>query len=246
MDPLVHPNEKTYFTIALVFSILIYLLLLISCLGLIYGVMIGGFLLFSHGIFIGHIKGNGIKINERQFPDIHQMIQQIASQMGMKSAPEVYILQHGGVLNAFATKLFSRSFVVIYSDLLEVAYEQGKEAVAFVICHELAHIQKNHLKWRWVLYPSMGIPFLFQAYSRACEYTCDRLGAYYTPNGAAEGLAVLAAGKHLFKKVNLEAFIDQSKVENGFWVWLSEALSTHPNLPKRVLAVNQFRANLIK
>ncbi len=246
MDPLIHPNEKTYFKIAMVFSILIYLLLIISCIGLIYGVMIAGFLLLSHGILIGHIKGNGIKISERQFPDIHQTVQQLASQMGMNSVPEVYILQHGGILNAFATKLFSRSFVVIYSDLLEVAYEQGKAAVDFVICHELAHIRQNHLKWRWLLYPSMGIPFLFQAYSRACEYTCDRFGAYFTPTGAVEGIAVLAAGKHLFKKVNLEAFIEQSKTENGFLVWLSEALSTHPNLPKRLLAVNQLRASLTK
>lgn len=79
------------------------------------------------------------------------------------------------------------------------------------------------------------------AYSRYCEYTCDRIGAYYQPEGATSGLLVLAAGKKLYRDVNLQEFISQAENERGFWVWLSEIISTHPNLPKRIRALTYLR-----
>ena len=107
--------------------------------------------------------------------------------MELNPVPAIYVLQAGGLLNAFATRFLGRSFVVIYSDVLELAYMKGEAELAFVICHELAHIKRKHLAWRWFLYPSMLIPFLGAAYSRACEYTCDRFGAHYRPDGALGG-----------------------------------------------------------
>ena len=114
------------------------------------------------------------------------------------------MIQAGGLLNAFATRFFGRDFVVIYSDVLELAYSEGDAELAFVICHELAHIKRKHLTRRLLLYPSMLIPFLGAAYSRACEYTCDRFGAHYQPDGALGGLLVLAAGKMLYHKSTRE------------------------------------------
>jgi len=116
----------------------------------------------------------------------------------------------------FATKFLGRSFVVIYSDVLELAYEKGEQELAFVVCHELAHIKRKHLTWRLFLYPAMLVPFLGSAYSRACEYTCDRFGAHFVPNGAERGLLVLAAGKQLYRTVNVQEFVQQVDGERGF------------------------------
>ncbi|MEW9123955.1 MAG: M48 family metallopeptidase, partial [Thermotaleaceae bacterium] len=109
-----------------------------------------------------------------------------------------------------------------------------EDAVAFVICHELAHIKRKHLSYRWLIFPSTIVPFLGAAYSRACEYTCDRIGAYYVPQGAIQGLLVLATGKKLYRNVNIYAIEQQVEEEGGFWVWLYELMSTHPNLLKRI------------
>jgi len=237
MESLVHPRERVYFGICLALSLLIYLALVVSVIGILYiiiGLMVG---VLAQGLFVGSLRGNGVRVSERQFPEVHRVAQQLAQDMGLNPCPAIYVLQAGGLLNAFATRFLGRNFVVIYSDVLELAYDQGEEALAFVMCHELAHVKRRHLTWRWLLYPAMLFPFLGSAYSRACEYTCDRFGAHYQPKGAVPGLLVLAAGKRLYRNVSGRDFANQVETERGFWIWFAEILSTHPNLPKRVRAL---------
>ena len=65
---LVNPKERTYFGISLAVSILIYAGLVISVFGIAYiaiGALVG---LIAHGLFVGHLRGNGVKITENQFP----------------------------------------------------------------------------------------------------------------------------------------------------------------------------------
>jgi Zn-dependent protease with chaperone function len=108
------------------------------------------------------------------------------------------------------------------------------EGVEFIIGHELGHIKRKHVTKRLWLFPAFIIPFLNKAYSRACEYTCDNIGAALSPKGAREGLLLLASGKKLRGKVNTEAYADQLNTEFGFWFWFSEKVSSHPHLTKRI------------
>ncbi len=61
--------------------------------------------------------------------------------------------------------------------------------------------------------PANFIPFLSQAYSRACEYTCDQTAAYYIQDGVAakQALTILSIGKsstkRLMKRNSLNKFI---------------------------------------
>ena len=190
-----------------------------------------------HGIFIGRLRGNGVRVNARQFPALHRQVREHAAKLGMKSVPDVFVLQSGGVLNAFATRFFGRDFVVIYSDVLALAEERGEAAVGFIVAHELAHVARGHLRHRWLTMPGRLIPYLGAAYSRACEYTCDRFGAHCQPDGGVEGLLVLAAGRELYRKVDAREYARQVETETGFWVRRAELMSTHPNLPKRVAAL---------
>lgn len=234
MKPFVHPKETAYYTICLVISILLYILAVVTIVGISYILMGALAFLFMHGMLIGSLKGNGVKISEQQFPHIHQTALKLSKEMGMPKLPDLYLLQSGGMLNAFATRFLGRDFVVIYSDVLELAYEQGEDAVNFILCHELAHVQRKHLSRRALLMPSTIVPFLGTAYSRACEYTCDMIAGYYVPNGYLSGLMILASGKRLYTRVNVEAYLHQTQTETGFWVWFAEINATHPNLPKRI------------
>lgn len=236
-DALVHPKERLYFTIALVFSVLVYAGMIVSIVGLFYLLFLGAMGTFAQGLMVGHIRGAGVKVGPRQFADVYATTQRLAREMGMREVPDVYILQAGGILNAFATRFLGRDFVILYSDVVELAREQGDDALAFVICHELAHHHRGHLSRRPLLLPAMVLPLLATAYSRACEYTCDAYGARYCGNGAVDGLLVLAAGKTLYREVDAEAFARQAIADGGFFVWLAEKLSTHPHLPNRVSAV---------
>ncbi|HEV7387268.1 MAG TPA: M48 family metallopeptidase [Gemmatimonadaceae bacterium] len=245
VDPLVHPKEKIYFAICAVVSIAIYLVLARVVLS---GAEAGGVILFYviagiiavflfHGVMLGQIRGNGIRVSDRQFPELMAMAIQHSRRLGMDETPDIFVLQSGGVLNAFATRFLGRNFVVLYSDVLALATQKGEKAVSFVLGHELGHVRRKHMTRRALLYPAMVFPFLGLAYSRACEYTCDSVGNALEPEGGVDGLLVLAAGRELYTQVNAAVYSDQRETETGFFVRFAEILSTHPNLTKRVAAL---------
>lgn len=249
----VHPKENFYFSLKVITSLILYggifytLNTLLSSgispmasLFFMYAGLIISFIILQLGLLIGYLKGNAVKINEKQFPDIYNIVKNQSEALGLAKTPQVYLLQAGGLLNAFATQFLGSNYIVIYSDVLEEAYEGNLASVEFIIGHELGHVKRKHIFKNFILFPSIVVPFLSQAYSRACEYTCDNIGAALSPKGTRNGLVLLAAGKKLYKKVNVQQFMYQSKEEGGFWAWFAEKVSTHPKLSKRVL---KFKAD---
>ncbi len=194
------------------------------------------FLLLSviaNGLFLGGIKSHSVRISQDQLPELHNLINEICSAMQME-VPTVYISNGEGMLNAFAIRLLSRDFVVIYSNILEMAFERGEAEVTFVLAHELAHIKRGHTRRVWLRVPAHFVPFLSTAYSRACETTCDQIAAAVCPEGAKWGLVSLAAGSKIYRRVSLSALYRQFEEDHGFWMWFHEILSTHPSLIKRI------------
>ncbi len=246
----VYPKENLYFGIKVIISIFLYSIIgyvlyrlndfsnpiakLYSKIILFYAAIIVFFIFIQLGLLVGYIKGNAVKITERQFPDIYNSIVRQSQQLGLSKIPDSYLLQSGGALNAFATRFIGRNYVVIYSEILALAFSKNPETLDFVIGHELGHIKRKHILKRMLLFPTFIVPFLNSAYSRACEYTCDRIGHALAPKGAQSGLLVLAAGRELYQEVNAKEFIMQQNREDGFWHWFAEKLSSHPHLTKRV------------
>lgn len=251
----IHIKENLYFYLKIFFTILFWIwvirliyfwyalaeraepnILKVAILGpvIFYGVLIFFVLIARLGLMIGMIKGNAVKISDKQLPEINDTINRQCLLLEIVKPPDVYLLQSGGVLNAFATRFMGSNYLIIYNEILEESYHKNKEAVDFILGHELGHIKRKHmLKRLWTL-PSALIPFLEWAYSRACEYTCDNIGAALSPQGARNGLIMLAAGKKLYDKINMKVYIDQKDTEAGFWFWLAEKMSTHPHLTRRL------------
>ena len=245
MPARVHPRERFYFAVAAFFSLLVYLLLVVSIIGISYLLLGALFALLLNGLFSGHFRGNGVRVSTRQFPDIHETARRLSRGVGLEEVPDIYLLQAGGALNAFAMRFMGRGYVVLFSDVVELARRQGEQALAFVIAHELAHHERGHTGWkRLVIAPALWMPFIGSAYSRACEYTCDAYATDAVADGAVDGLLVLAAGKELYAEVDAEAFVLQAQEERGFWVRFAEMMSTHPTLPKRVRAVRNRIARM--
>ncbi|MGG7621070.1 M48 family metallopeptidase [Bacillus coreaensis] len=239
---LVHRKENIYFALVLTFSILTYLFLVFSILGI--GIIIVMVLLsvFFHGLMVGGIRRNGVRISEEQFPTLYQKAQETAAQMGLEKMPQMYVIESQGTLNAFATRFFGRNMVVLYSEIFELIERDAEDEVLFVLAHEFAHLKRKHVTVNFLLLPAMWVPFLGDAYLRACEYTCDRYATYYSGSlpASKNALTILAIGKELYKKVNKESYMRQIESEAGFFVWLNEKLSTHPHLPKRLYEVDKF------
>jgi Zn-dependent protease with chaperone function len=241
------PRERTLFTISAIFSSIVWLALLISIAGIVYGVLLGLFALIVHCLFMAHVIGNGVRVGPRQLPDLMRRIEAAAHKLGMDRVPEAYVLQAGGLLNAFATKILSRRFIIIYSNLLEAGdTDDGTDKtneLDFVIGHELGHLAAGHLATRLFLLPARIMPWLGPAYSRACEYTCDRCGHAVTGDltVSSRALAILAAGPRAARKMDLDAYVDQRRESGRFWMAVYELNASHPYLSKRVAALRAWQ-----
>ncbi|AQQ54986.1 heat-shock protein HtpX [Planococcus lenghuensis] len=235
-------RENVYFVFSLIVSILIYVAAAVSIFGIAIALGVFVLLLFVNAMMLGSIRGNGIRIHERQFPDVYARVLALSKEMGIKKVPDVFVIQSEGALNAFATRFFGRDMVVLYSEVFELAREEGQEELDFILAHELAHIKRRHVWKNLLLLPAAFVPFLSQAYSRSCEYTCDRHAAYVIQNPAAakRALTLLGIGKKMYREVNEDAYLEQIQTESNGIVWYSEVMSTHPNLPKRIQAIGQF------
>lgn len=235
-------RETPYFVLSVIFSLFVYILAVASIFGIAILLILLAVLLYANAIMLGSIRGNGIRISEKQFPDVYERVVALSTKMNLKKVPDVFVIHSEGAFNAFATRFLGRNMVVIYSEVFELAREQGDEELDFIIAHELSHVKRRHVWKSIMIMPAQFFPFLSQAYSRSCEYTCDREAAYYIQDGVAakRALTILGVGKKLYAEVDENAYLEQINSESNVAVWLSEVLSSHPLLPKRIQSVGNF------
>lgn len=249
-----HPKEKTYYTIKLLFSIIVYVvlagyvlytastsilsavLLVISLAAIVFGFWLLRFV--AKGLFVGMIRGNSIRVTKDQYPDIYAIVEEQARSLKIEQMPEIYITC--GHFNAFVTRFTRRDILMIYSEVVETSLRGSYDVLKYVTAHELCHIKQKHLSKRTLLMPSAIIPFLSLAYSRACEYTCDRTGFHFSPKGAIEGVLVMTVGKEIHSRFNVERHLDDMANNAGFWIWFSEKFLTHPHMYNRLLEIRRF------
>lgn len=134
---LIHSKEKIYFWVALIVSILTLIVLIVSVVGII---ILVGLVLISYCLYaisVAHIRANGVKISDQQFPEFYQYATELGVEMKMKKMPDIYILQSGGMLNAFATRFFRSNMVVLYSELFEVIMEDYGSTTSQIRCGSL-------------------------------------------------------------------------------------------------------------
>lgn len=202
------------------------------------------FTIFSHFLAIGYIRMNAVKAGPKQFPELWEAKERLAKKLNMERRPDLFVMTGHGILNAFAAKLVFRSIIVFYSDLAEALIEEkDQNQLEAVLAHELGHHALGHTRFfEWFLWPGEFIPFVGLPLSRARESSSDRImKALIKDNAPCErALVKLAAGKQFGKQVDIPAFVAQIEEEKGFFAWLSEMLSTHPHLPKRIAAIQRF------
>lgn len=238
-----HDAEPILRGILIVIGIFIWIASILTIVGLFYGVLIGLFVFLTHLGLIAHLRGSAVKLGDKQFPGIHTRVVALAKRIGLKKTPDVYLLQSGGVLNAFATRFGAANFVVLHSDLVK-ACGDNQDALDFIIAHELGHIHRGHLRKRWLYAPALLIPFLGSAYSRVCEYTCDRYGykAVADRKQGMDGLGILAAGPQYAALVDKAEFMAQGRDLNTVFMKLGGWFSTHPPLALRMAALDPIAA----
>lgn len=238
---LTYKKEKTLFTLHAVISSIFWLVLIVGTAGLALIYLLFFFIayLFAQSALISWLKGNGVKITAEQFPDLFARHKACCDALDVQPRPDAYVIQGGGILNAFATRFMGRDFVVLYSNIID-AMADNPEAINFYVGHELAHIKRRHLRWGAFIWPASILPWLGAAYSRAREYTCDQYGRFCCsdPQVAMRGMLVLAAGEKRWKDVSVDAYLTQAKETGSFWMAFHELVADYPWLVKRAARIN--------
>lgn len=236
-ENLVHPREGTYFTVLIVISCLLWLCSLI----VFYMLPFVALAIFCiHGLLIARLRSESVRITPEQYPELHATFVEVSQKLGLAEVPELYILQAGGFLNAFATRFTGRNFVVIYSSMVEILGSSGP-LMKFLMGHEVGHLHRKHILKKMLVAPGTIVPLVYQAYHRACESTCDRYGAFASEdlNGSMQALTVLASGRTA-EHVNTGHFALQHFNSRGFFVSWHELASTYPTLSQRVAQILGF------
>ena len=247
MNQLVYPRERTLGTLTLVLGLLFWTLLILGTFGMaLFGLLVGFIIyLFAQSTLIAYIKGNGVELSERQFPDLYAQFGACCDRLDIRTRPEAYIINGNGGLNAFATKFLGTEFVVLYSDVID-AMEEHPDGVRFYIGHELGHLRMKHLSGHLLRWPALWLPLIGAAYSRARESTCDRhgLACSSSPDDAARALAAFAAGARRWKRLDVAQFVRQAGNSTGFWMSFHELTAAYPWITKRAARVADTGAAL--
>jgi Zn-dependent protease with chaperone function len=208
-----------------------------------YILLFAMFFIASALLFRANALGNMILISEEQFPHLHQFIKEGAHRLGMDSPPEAFLYNSNGLINAFARQTFGKKYLLLTSSIVDAVTD---EQIKFIIGHELGHHVAGHLNalGYWLRFPARIIPFLHKAYSRQCEYTCDKLGYYVSRDveNSCTAIQMLGCGcEKLNGKMSLFAFVKQENLVPSTTGFIAELLRSHPRLTRRVIAIQKAR-----
>lgn len=208
----------------------------------IYIVPLVLFYLLFEFIFRAKAMGNMLLVSKEQFPHIHGMLVEGAEKLGMQ-VPEAFIYNSNGLLNAFARQVFGRRYVLLTSAIIDATSD---DQMKFIIGHELGHHAAGHLDsfYSFLRLPAMIVPFLYKAYSRQREYTCDKIGFAISRDyeNSAKAISMLGCGcNKLNGSLNIHAFEKQEVRVPAVSGFLAEIISTHPRLTRRIIELKSTR-----
>lgn len=133
-----------------------------------------------------------------------------------------------------------------FSKRLPAVDPDDRDALRFILGHELGHIRLKHVMWWYNLLTFVGnLPglnyLIGQPLSRAREYGCDKIGYALTGDRACKGLLLLAAGKHLYRQVDIDAYEKDQIAGGQKWAAVHNFFIDHPVISWRIAAIRQNR-----
>jgi Zn-dependent protease with chaperone function len=179
--------------------------------------------LFNERAFRLTYLAGSVRVSERQFPHIHEMVRDGSYILDLPDVPECYVLQTP-VVNAMALGR-DKPFIVINTGMIELF---DPEELRAVIGHELGHILSGHAVYRtmllfliqlaariaWMPIGYIGLRAIIwglEEWFRKSELSCDRAGllAGQDIDASRRVLMKLAGGAQL-SELNPDAFREQA------------------------------------
>ncbi|MGA1873856.1 MAG: M48 family metallopeptidase [Thermoplasmatota archaeon] len=247
-----YPGEWFDLGIALFLGVIIFLVLGALTWGLccfwgIVGVIVT---LLMVAVANNHLKQVSRRVTVENEPKLNSLCRNASSRLAM-GLPEVYV-DGSPEINAFTRGIVS-PVVVLHRGLLDM---MDDEELSFVIGHEFGHIKLYHFTIRTMFDSSIfRVPliaylpllvfrllFLNGRFSRSMEHSADRAGLYACGDlrKAVSCMIKLRTGERKVKKRIVTEAISGSLDLDEDDGYLSEILSTHPDLDDRIRKLVDF------
>jgi len=172
-------------------------------------------------------------VSEKQFPKLFKIKTELEVKMMIDEKVDMYIIEKENIFQTISQMFLSRNFIILPTKLLNYTWKDI-EKLKFTIANQLAHIKRWHIQTRFFISPALFIPFLWNAYLKACEYTADNFATYYGyKQDYKKAIKDMVLPYIWDKEINPEEYIKQAnEIQWLFWAFY-EAKSSKPYLTKR-------------
>jgi Zn-dependent protease with chaperone function len=178
------------------------------------------------------LRASCLEIGPNQLPEIHACVRTYAQRLGMKEAPDVFIVE-SNTMNAAALRVGARKVVHLIDDVVWGAIKAGDTgALSFVIAHELAHHALGHTGGF-----RSYIRNVYRKLSRLDELSADAVAMQLVGSRetAYSGLMMLMVGPQLLPYINREQLLRQAaEADADKATKKAERIHTHPFLTQRL------------
>jgi len=166
--------------------------------------------------------GSAIRVDHRQFPDVHRVLGDVATSLDVRDVPDVFVVANPAPVAM--TIGIDRPFIVLSSGMVGMLDE---DELRFVVGHELGHVLSGHALYTtmlmqllrvsgtlaWVPLGAFGLRAIIAAlfeWQRKAELSCDRAGllAAQDPAAALRVHMKIAGGGQL-DQLDITAFTQQ-------------------------------------
>jgi Zn-dependent protease with chaperone function len=200
--------------------------------------------LFNERAFRLTFLASSVRVSERQFPHIHELVRDGSYILDLPEVPECYVIQTP-LVNAMALGR-DKPFIVITTGMVDL---YDPEELRWVVGHELGHILSGHALYqtmllillRWATRAAFlpialaltAIIWGLEEWFRKSELSCDRAGllAGQDLDAARRALMKLAGGAQL-SELNPDAFREQAREYDAV-----------PDLRDSILKILQLQGN---
>lgn len=245
-----YPNETIIFwlTLLLVLGVIVFTSAATFCLS---GVFILAMFFMAYWMNRSHhqqLLESAIRVNPQTSTAMERIVSYCQDRL-QPGAIEVYI-SPGRQLNAYTFGISTPKTIVLYAPLVQI---MDRDELAFVIGHEMGHVQLGHTWLNTILGGIAGIPtsfgaavilsIVFRTWNRACEYSADRAGILTCGNpekGISALLKLVSGDRHLDpgEANQLMRILDQE--DDSLDSQLGELLSGHPMVIKRINQIREY------
>jgi len=191
------------------------------------------------------VRANSVALSRTQIPEIYEEFERMCTTLGMSRPPELYVTEDAIDAPSGAYSAWHVDYVVLDAKFLESNLEEVRDVYRFFLARELGRIRMGHTRWidEILLAYVVRIPVLRNPLRHARTYSHDRYAASLAPD-SIRGLVVEASGRHMLKRMDVEAFVRQALELRGLWARVASFARGLPRVAYRIQELE--RAGLLR